>query len=50
LHPEEDAELASLDAELFPPHPLAPKRRADFGKAEIRKWWPIINVANTKGE
>jgi hypothetical protein len=35
---------------LFPPEQQTPEALAQFQRAEIAKWWPIIKAANVRGE
>ena len=42
--------LFELGQEIFPRDRQTPDALADFQKAEIDKWWPIIKAANIKAE
>jgi tripartite-type tricarboxylate transporter receptor subunit TctC len=42
--------LADLGQEVFPPEQLTPEALSAFNKAEIEKWWPIIEAAHIKPE
>ena len=42
--------LADLWQELPARDRQTPEALADYHKAEIEKWWPIIKAANIKGE
>jgi tripartite-type tricarboxylate transporter receptor subunit TctC len=42
--------LAEIGQSVFPPEQQAPEALAAFHKAEIEKWWPIINAAGIKVE
>jgi hypothetical protein len=42
--------LAEIGPSVFPPEQQAPEALAAFHKAEIEKWWPIINAAGIKVE
>jgi tripartite-type tricarboxylate transporter receptor subunit TctC len=42
--------LADLGFEIPPRDQQTPEALADFQKAEIEKWWPIIKAADIKGD
>jgi tripartite-type tricarboxylate transporter receptor subunit TctC len=42
--------LTDQSMELLPREQQTPQALADFHKAEIEKWWPIIKAAGIKGE
>ena len=42
--------LVDLSQEIFPREQKSPEARADFQKAEIEKWWPIIKAADIKAQ
>jgi len=42
--------LFELGQEIFPRGRQTPDALADFQKAEIDKWWPVIKAANIKAE
>jgi len=42
--------LFELGQEIFPTGRQTPDALADFQKAEIDKWWPVIKAANIKAE
>jgi len=42
--------LADVGQDIPPREQQTPEALAAFTKAEIEKWWPIIKVANIKGE
>jgi len=42
--------IAELGQESFPRERQTPEGLADYQKAEVEKWWPIIKAANIKGE
>ena len=42
--------LADLGLEIFPRDQQTPEILAAYQKADIEKWWPIINEAGIKGE
>jgi len=44
------ARLADLGQEIFPPDQQTPEALAAYQKAEIEKWWPIIESAGIKAE
>ena len=44
------ARLADLGQEIYPRDQQTPQALADYQKAEIEKWWPIIKAANIKAE
>jgi tripartite-type tricarboxylate transporter receptor subunit TctC len=42
--------LHDLGQDIPPPEQQTPRALADFQKAQIEKWWPIIKAANLKPE
>jgi tripartite-type tricarboxylate transporter receptor subunit TctC len=44
------ARLAQLGLDVAPRQQQTPEGLAEFQKAEIEKWWPIIRAANVKAE
>jgi len=44
------ARLAELGLDVAPPEQQTPQGLAQFYKAEVDKWWPILKAANIKGE
>jgi tripartite-type tricarboxylate transporter receptor subunit TctC len=40
--------LADIGQEIFPPDQQTPEALGAYQRAEIAKWWPIINAANLK--
>ena len=44
------ARLADLGQEIFSPDQQTPEALAAYQKAEIEKWWPIIESAGIKAE
>lgn len=44
--PEVRKGLAELGQEVFPSEQQTPEALAEYQKAEIEKWWPIIRAAN----
>ena len=42
--------LVGLAQEIFPPEQLTPEALHAFQKAEIEKWWPIIQAAGIKAQ
>jgi tripartite-type tricarboxylate transporter receptor subunit TctC len=44
------ARLAELGQEIPPRDMQTPEVLAEYHKAEIEKWWPIIKAANIKAE
>src|SRR5262245_54083176 len=42
--------LSDLGLEIFPREQQTPEALADFHKAEIKRWWPIIREAGIKPE
>jgi tripartite-type tricarboxylate transporter receptor subunit TctC len=42
--------LADLGVEIFPREQLMPEALAAFHRAEIEKWWPIIQATGIKAE
>jgi tripartite-type tricarboxylate transporter receptor subunit TctC len=42
--------LSDQSMELLPRERQTPEALANFHKAEIEKWWPIIKAAGIKGE
>jgi hypothetical protein len=42
--------LTDLGFEIVPREQQTPEALAALHKAEIEKWWPIIKVANIRGE
>ena len=44
------ARLAELGAEVPPLNQQSPEALGYLHKAEIEKWWPILRVANIRGE
>ena len=48
--PTARSQLADLGQEIFPRDQQTPEALRDFHKAEIEKWWPIIQAANIRGE
>jgi tripartite-type tricarboxylate transporter receptor subunit TctC len=42
--------LTDIGQELYPPEMSTPEALAQFQKAEIEKWWPIINAAGIKAQ
>jgi hypothetical protein len=42
--------LADLAQEVYPREQQTPVALGSFQKAEIDKWWPIINAANIKAK
>ena len=42
--------LADLGVEIFPRDKQTPEALRALQKAEIEKWWPIINAAGIKAE
>jgi tripartite-type tricarboxylate transporter receptor subunit TctC len=42
--------VAQLGQEIFPREQQTPDGLAAFQRSEIEKWWPVIKVANIKGE
>jgi tripartite-type tricarboxylate transporter receptor subunit TctC len=48
--PNVRARLAELGQEIFPREQQTPEALHAFQKAEIEKWWPIIQDAGIKVE
>jgi tripartite-type tricarboxylate transporter receptor subunit TctC len=44
------ARLADIGQEIYPPEQQTPEALGALQRAEIEKWWPIIQAANIKGE
>ena len=44
------ARLAELGLDVASREQQTPQGLADFHKAEVDKWWPILKAANIKGE
>jgi tripartite-type tricarboxylate transporter receptor subunit TctC len=44
------ARLAELGLDVAPAEQQTPQGLAEFYKAEVDKWWPILKAANVKGE
>jgi hypothetical protein len=42
--------FAEISQEIFPREQQNPQALAALQKAEIEKWWPIVNEANIKAE
>ena len=42
--------LAGIGQEIFAREQQTPHALADYQKAEIEKWWPIVKEANIKAE
>ena len=40
--------FASLGLEITPPEKQTPQALAELQRAEIEKWWPIIDAAGIK--
>ena len=49
-NPTVRARLTDLGQEIFPSDERTPETLAAFHKAEIEKWWPILNAAKIRGE
>jgi tripartite-type tricarboxylate transporter receptor subunit TctC len=48
--PKLKARLADLGTEIVPRDQQTPEALADYQKAEIAKWWPILKTAGIKAE
>jgi tripartite-type tricarboxylate transporter receptor subunit TctC len=48
--PSVQTRLAGIGQQIFPREQRTPEVLADFQKAEVEKWWPIIKAANLKVE
>jgi tripartite-type tricarboxylate transporter receptor subunit TctC len=48
--PSVQKRLADLGQELPPREQQSPRGLAEFQKAEIDKWWPVVKAANIKAE
>jgi tripartite-type tricarboxylate transporter receptor subunit TctC len=48
--PQVRQRLADFGQEIFPRERQNPQALAELQKAEIEKWWPIINAAGIKAE
>jgi hypothetical protein len=44
------ARLAELGLDVAAREQQTPQGLAEFFKAEVDKWWPILKAANIKGE
>lgn len=42
--------IAQFGLDVFPPERRGPSELVMFQRAEIDKWWPLIKVANVKGQ
>jgi tripartite-type tricarboxylate transporter receptor subunit TctC len=48
--PATQSQLANIGQQIFPREQETPEALGAFHKAEIKKWWPIIQAANIKVE
>jgi tripartite-type tricarboxylate transporter receptor subunit TctC len=42
--------VAELGQQIFPREQQTPDGLAEYQKAEIDKWWPVIKTSNIRGE